>query len=45
MMQIKQYYRGTFYGKPTASIMYELAIQLNKESKEVLWWRIVGITD
>ena len=45
MMQYNNYYRGTFYGKPTASVMYELCVQLNKDSKEMLWWRIVGITD
>ena len=44
-MMINNYYRGTFYGKPTSSVMYELSIQLNKDSKEMLWWRIVGIAD
>ena len=42
---MQNYYRGTFYGKSTASIMYELGIQLNKEGKDMLWWRIVGLTD
>lgn len=44
-MQVNNYYRGTFYGKPTSSVIYELSVQLNKDSKEMLWWRIVGITD
>ena len=39
------YYRGTFYSKSTSSLMYELASQMNKASKEMLWWRIVGYTD
>jgi hypothetical protein len=25
--------------------MYELASQMNKASKEMLWWRIVGYTE
>lgn len=41
----ESYYRGTFIGKCSASITYELAAQLNKDSKEMLWWRIVGFTD
>ena len=44
-MQIKNYYRGTFYGKASSSIMYELCVQLNKDSKEMLWLRIVGVTE
>ena len=26
-------------------MMYELSKQLNKISREILWWRIVGLTD
>lgn len=26
-------------------MLYELCVQLNKDSKEILWWRIVGMTD
>lgn len=44
-MQMKNYYRGTFYGKPTSSVIYELCVQLNKDSKEMLWWRIIGLSD
>lgn len=44
-MQVDSYYRGTFYGRPSASIVYEIAVQLNKDSREILWWRIVGMTD
>ena len=39
------YYRGTFYSKSTSSLMFEMAYQLNKASKEMLWWRIVGLTE
>ena len=24
--------------------MYELSVQLNKDCKEMLWWRIIGVT-
>lgn len=44
-MRFINYYRGTFYGKNSASITYELSVQLNKESRDMLWWRIVGLTD
>ena len=39
------YYRGTFYGKSSSAVLYELSKQLNKVSRDMLWWRIVGITD
>jgi hypothetical protein len=39
------YYRGSFFGKCSSSIAYELAVQLNKDSREMLWWRIVGLMD
>ena len=41
----QQYYRGTFYSKCTSATAYDLSVQLNKESKEILWWRIIGFTD
>jgi len=42
---IANYYRGAFYGKGSAAILYELSKQLNKVSREILWWRIIGLTD
>lgn len=44
-MIFESYYRGTFTGKCSSSVVYELAVQLNKDSREMLWWRIVGFTD
>ena len=38
-------YRGTFFGKSSASVLYELSVQLNKETRDMLWWRVVGVTD
>ena len=43
--KIMRYYRGIFYGKSTASTIYELSRQLNKDSKDFLWYRILGLTD
>lgn len=37
------YYRGTFYGSPAATLMYELAGQLNSSTNEKLWLAIVGM--
>lgn len=39
------YYRGTFFGKCSSAVFYELAKQLNKVTNHILWWRIVGFTD
>lgn len=39
------YGQGTYYGKSTAGMMYELCSQLNKTNKDLLWYRIVGLAD
>jgi len=39
------YYRGYFTFKSSASTAYELSKQLNKDSREMLWWRVVGVAD
>ena len=44
-MLFMNYYRGTFYGKCCSAVFYELAKQLNKVTRDILWWRIVGFTD
>lgn len=44
-MIFQNYYRGNFNSKCSAAIVYDLSIQLNKESREMLWWLIVGFTD
>jgi cell division control protein 45 len=44
-MIFSSYYRGTFFGKSSSSVLYELCVQLNKETRDMLWWRVVGVTD
>ena len=42
--KISAYYSGSFYGKSVAQLMYSIAQQLNKESAEMLWHNILGVT-
>lgn len=41
----RTYYRGTYFGKSIAGLMYSLAQQLNRENNDYLWLWILGITD
>ncbi|XP_012568747.1 uncharacterized protein [Cicer arietinum] len=42
----KEYYRlGTFHGKPSGCLMYELAHLLRKNTDELLWLACVALTD
>ncbi|TDH70262.1 hypothetical protein CCR75_001639 [Bremia lactucae] len=41
---ILRYYRGSFHGAPAATIAYEIAQQLNRATREILWFAIVGLT-
>ncbi|XP_027353184.1 cell division control protein 45 homolog [Abrus precatorius] len=42
----KDYYRlGTFHGKPSGCLMYELAHFLRKNTNELLWLACVSLTD
>ena len=45
MLLFMNYYRGSFNGKSSSAIFYELAKQLNKITNDILWWRIVGFSD
>jgi hypothetical protein len=40
-----KYYDGDYYGRSTASILYQLSSQLNRSSKDFLWFWIVGLSD
>jgi CDC45-like protein len=44
-MKFMTYYQGTFFGKSSAQIMYSLCQQLNRETRELLWCWIVGMSD
>ncbi|TKY66158.1 Cell division control protein 45-like [Spatholobus suberectus] len=42
----KNYYRlGTFHGKPSGCLMYELAHFLRKNTNELLWLACISLTD
>ncbi|XLR50603.1 hypothetical protein S83_001275 [Arachis hypogaea] len=44
--QVKRYYKlGTFHGKPSGCLMYELADSLRKNTNELLWLSCVSLTD
>jgi len=43
--RIANYYRGNYFGKSIAGVMYYIAQQLNKENLDYLWYWIIGITD
>ncbi|GAV70720.1 CDC45 domain-containing protein [Cephalotus follicularis] len=42
----REYYRmGTFHGKPSGCLMYELSHSLRKNTNELLWLACVSLTD
>ncbi|XP_038703397.1 cell division control protein 45 homolog [Tripterygium wilfordii] len=41
----KYYYMGTFHGKPSGCLMYELSHSLRKNTNELLWLACVSLTD
>ncbi|KAM7270837.1 hypothetical protein ACFE04_030051 [Oxalis oulophora] len=42
----KEYYRtGTFHGKPSGCLMYDLSHSLRKNTNELLWLACVSLTD
>lgn len=44
-MKFESYYGGSYFGKTSSSTWYSLCNQLNKATKELLWYWIVGISD
>ncbi|OQR98084.1 cell division control protein 45 [Achlya hypogyna] len=43
-VEILQYYRGSYYGAPAATLLYELAAQVNQSTPDKVWFAIVGLT-
>ncbi|CAI6358306.1 unnamed protein product [Macrosiphum euphorbiae] len=39
------YTQFSYYGRSTAIFMYDLAWKLHRESVDVLWWGIIGVTE
>ncbi|CEG38165.1 cell division control protein 45 [Plasmopara halstedii] len=42
--EILRYYRGSFHGAPAATIAFELAQQVNRAQRDLLWFAILGLT-
>lgn len=40
-----EYTQYSFYGRSSALIMYDMAFGMSKDSWDMLWWAIVGITE
>ncbi|XP_022171893.1 cell division control protein 45 homolog [Myzus persicae] len=39
------YTQFSYYGRSTAILMYDLAWKLHRETVDVLWWGIIGVTE
>ncbi|CAH1732907.1 unnamed protein product [Aphis gossypii] len=39
------YTQFSYYGRSSAILMYDLAWKLHRESVDVLWWGIIGVTE
>lgn len=44
-MHDEYYNYGTYYSRPTATVIYTMAQQLNHDCNEHLWFAILGLTD
>ncbi|CDW74860.1 cdc45 domain containing protein [Stylonychia lemnae] len=44
-MKFRNYYNGQFYYKCCSYLMYQVSQSLNRETREMLWLWIVGMTD
>lgn len=42
---IDKYYQGHYRGRSVAISMFLLATQLHKDTNEMLWWAIIGLTE
>lgn len=43
--EVASYYGKVEWGTPSSHVVYQLAKQMNKESLDLLWYKIVGVTD
>lgn len=37
IQRVQSYYRGSYFGKSIAGVMYHIAQQMNRESLDYLW--------
>jgi len=43
--QLQDYYRASYFGPSSAVLLYDLAQQLNRDSNDLLWYSIIGLTE
>jgi cell division control protein 45 len=43
--QVAEYYKGTYRGRSAALMMFQLATQLHKDTNDMLWLAIIGLTE
>ncbi|GBG77077.1 hypothetical protein CBR_g23403 [Chara braunii] len=43
--RVEYYARGSYYGRPSGCIMYDIAHQLRRNTNELLWLSCVSLTD
>lgn len=43
--ELSEYYKGTYRGRSAALTMFQLATQLHKDTNDMLWWAIIGLTE
>ena len=44
-MKIDKYYKGSYFGRPVAGLIYTLCQQLSREDNAALWLWILGLTE
>ena len=44
-IKCQDYYNGSWYAKSASTIAYNLARQISKEDKDLLWFWILGVTE
>jgi cell division control protein 45 len=45
LMRVANYYSGSYYSKCCSYLVYQLGVQLNKQSVDSFWLWILGLTD
>lgn len=43
--KLRRYYGGSHFGTPASTIAYEISRQLNKDTNDLLWLCILGVTE
>lgn len=43
--RLAEYYAGSYFGGSVANAVFQMALDMNKSTNEMLWMAIVGVTD